>query len=129
MNKNMANNDDKILKDAQYRKGLSIAYFNSINASIELAKVMFPEMDGVDVKAFITEYRDWFLEEHKKYYANVISKIGTNYDTKESIKKLESAKTLEDMQDVWRGFSEDERRDGEIRKVALALKKKYNEKA
>ncbi len=129
MNKNMANNDDKILKDAQYRKGLSIAYFNSINASIELAKVMFPEMDGVDVKAFITEYRDWFLEEHKNYYANVISKIGTNYDTKESIKKLESVKTLEDMQDVWRGFSEDERRDGEIRKVALALKKKYNEKA
>ena len=28
----MENNHDNVLKDAQYRKGLSIAYFNSLNA-------------------------------------------------------------------------------------------------
>lgn len=122
------NNNDKILKDAQYRKGLSIAFFNATNATIELAKVMFPDMQGVDAKAFIQEWREWFLEEHKNYYATVIANVGKNYKVQDSIKKLQDTKTYEDLSNAWRALSEDERRDDEIIKVAKEERNKYNEK-
>jgi hypothetical protein len=117
--------DEKLIKDAQYRKGLSIAYFNSLNASIELAKVMWPDMPGVDAKKFIAEWRDWFLEEHKTYYATVIANVGANYKAKDSIAKLKATKSLEDLQAAWRALSADERHDGEIIKVAKDLRKSY----
>ncbi len=66
---------EKLIKDAQYREGLSIAYFNSLNASIEIAKVMWPEMPGVDAKVFISEWRDYFLKEYEAYYAEAIAKL------------------------------------------------------
>jgi len=75
-------------------------------------------------KEKIIEVRNWLLEEHKNYYASVIANAGQNYKTEESIAKLKTAKTLEDLQMVWRLLSEDERRDGEIQKVAQELKKK-----
>lgn len=117
--------DDKVLSNAQYKKSLSIAFFNATNSTIELAKVMFPDMKGVDVKVFIKEWREWFLEEHKNYYATVIANIGANYKAEDSVKKLKAGKTLEELQTAWRALSEDERRDGEILKVAQDLKKKY----
>lgn len=117
--------DEKILKDAQYRKGLSIAFFNATNATIELAKVMFPDMQGVDAKEFIREWRTWFLEEHKNYYATVIAQVGANYKAEDSIAKLKEVKTLEELQTVWVLFSADERKDKEIRKVAQEIKAKY----
>ena len=117
--------DEKLIKDAQFRKGLSIAYFNSLNASIELAKVMFPDMVGVDAKAFIAEWRDWFLSEHAKYYSEVISKVGVNYNPKTTIEKLNATKNKVELNDVWISLSADERKDDEIRKVAIDLKKKY----
>ena len=69
--------------------------------------------------------RDFFLAEHKNYYATVIANIGQNYKTEDSIEKLKSAKTLEDLQNVWRSFSADERKDQEIIKQAQSLKKQY----
>lgn len=117
--------EEKLIRDAQYRKGLSIAYFNSLNASIELAKVMFPDMEGVDVKSFIKEWRDYFLEEHKTYYANVIANAGKNYDAKKTIGRLKEAKTIDELRDTWRSLSEDERRDGEIKSAVNEMKKTY----
>ena len=120
---------EKIIKDAQYRKGLSIAFFNATNAAVEFAKIN--GLAGViDAKKFIAEWRDFFLEEHKRYYAEVIAQIGVPYKVEESIKKLKDTKSLEDLQSVWRLLSADERANEEIKKVAQSLKKEYkNDKA
>ena len=114
--------DDKIIQNAQYRKSLSIAFFNATNAAIEMCKGL--NISEEKTKEKIIEVRNWFLEEHKNYYASVIANAGQNYKVEESIAKLKTAKTLEDLQMVWRLLSEDERRDGEIQKVAQELKKK-----
>lgn len=124
----MANENDKVIKDAQYRKGLSIAFFNATNAAIELAKVN--GLAGIlDPKKFITDTRNWFLEEHLAYYAKVIAQVGVAYKVEDSIAKLNETKTLEDLQLVWRNLSADERKDTEVIKVAQLLKEAYiNEK-
>jgi hypothetical protein len=121
--------NEKIIKDAQYRKGLSIAFFNATNAAVEFAKIN--GLAGVlDPKKFIAEWRDWFLAEHKTYYAMVIANIGENYKPEESIAKLKATKTLEELKSAWLLLSEDERQNAEIRKVANLEKAKYkNEKA
>lgn len=118
------NDNEKVIKDAQYRKGLSIAFFNATNAAVEFAKIN--GMAGViDPKKFIAEWRDFFLEEHKNYYATVIANVGVNYKAEDSIEKLKVSKNMEELKLAWLLLSEDERRDGEIRKVANDLKKKY----
>mgnify|MGYP003395164486 CR=1 FL=1 len=77
----------------------------------------------------IVRLRDFFLDEHKKYYASTIANIGANYKAEDSIAKLEETKTRLELETVWRLLSEDERRDVKVIKVALALKAKYpNEK-
>jgi len=115
---------EKIMKDAQYRKGMSIGFFNATNAAIEFAKIN--GMAGVmDPKKFISEWRDWFIEEHKTYYATVIANVGVNYKAEDSIAKLRATKTLEDLQTTWRLLSADERKDAEIIKVAQELRKGY----
>ena len=121
-------NHEKIIKDAQYRKGLSIAFFNATNAAVEFAKIN--GLVGVpDPKKFIAEWRDWFLEEHKNYYAQVIANIGVIYKAEDSIAKLKKASNMDELKNAWLLLSEDERRDGEIKKVANELKVKYsNEK-
>lgn len=124
--------DEKILKDAQYRKGLSIAFFNATNAAVEFAKIN--GLVGIaDPKRFIAEWRDFFLEEHKNYYATVIANVGMNYKVEHSIARLKNTKSLEELGDAWRMLSADERKDVEIIKVAKLEKAKYvkksNEKA
>ena len=116
--------EEKIIKDAQYRKGLSIAFFNATNAAVEFAKIN--GLVGIaDPKKFIAEWRDWFLEEHKKYYAEVIAAVGVNYKPEDSIAALKAAKNLEELNTAWRCLSADERKDPAIVKVAQELKKKY----
>lgn len=125
----MSNINEKVLKNAQYRKGLSIAFFNSTNSAISLVKNIVDQGTDMDkVLEMVFDIRDKMLEEHKTYYAEVIANVGKNYDAKESIKRLEETKTLEELNAVWLSFSQDERQDGDIRKVASELKKKYNEK-
>jgi hypothetical protein len=125
----MSSENDKLMRDAQFRKGLSIAFFNATNAAIEFAKIN--GMAGViDPKKFITEWRDFFIEEHKNYYALNIANIGVTYKAEDSIAKLNATKTLDELQFTWRNLSADERKDEEIIKVAQQLRKKYpNEKA
>ena len=123
-------NNEKIIKDAQYRKGLSIAFFNATNAAIEIVKKEIEidkpsRLNLSNVKDSLVFWRNWLLEEHKNYYATVIANIGSNYNAKETIKKLESTKTKEELLAVWQSISEDERRDGEIIKATNKLKKSY----
>lgn len=123
----MSNNDnDKILKDAQYRKGLSIAFFNATNSAISLCSGM--NVHEKETIKKVIELRDFFLEEHKNYYATVIANVGKNYKVQDSVKKLQETKTYEDLSNAWRALSEDERRDDEIIKVAKEERNKYNEK-
>lgn len=118
--------DEKILKDAQYRKGLSIAFFNATNAAIELVKSRpIADIDIKEALKLVTEVRDFFLDEHKEYYARVIAKVGTSYNPAETIKKLKATKTLEELRKAWQLLSEDERQDVEIKKEVKALKVKH----
>lgn len=115
--------EEKIIKDAQYRKGLSIAFFNATNAAIEMCKGL--NIHEEDTKKKIIEIRDWLLEEHKNYYATVIANIGSNYDVKKALEKLEAVKSKEELHTVWLMFSEDERKDDEISRLAQTIKAKY----
>lgn len=117
----MAFQDDKVIRDAQYRKGLSIAFFNATNAAIELTKP-YKYTDEEAQKTAIVSIRDWLLEEHRTYYATTIAQIGSAYNTKNAIVKLKAAKTYGELGDAWRFLSEDERRDAEVVKVAKAMK-------
>ena len=119
----MTNENDKIMKDMQFRKSLSIAYFNSLNSAISLCAGMNVHEEATFKR--IEEIRDLFLEQHKNYYATVIANVGVNYRAEDSIAKLKEAKNVEDLNTAWRLLSADERRDGEIIKVAQQLKKKY----
>jgi len=122
----MSIENEKIIKDAQYRKGLSIAFFNATNSAIAL---MAPTMDrGSDVDLVLSkvfEIRDKMLEEHKNYYATVISSVGINFSPTETIKKLNATTDKQSFKSVWLSLSEDERHHDEIKKVAKELKKKY----
>lgn len=110
---------DKVIKDAQYRKGLSIAFFNATNSAIELMKAT-----GSVSKEKFLQWRDWLLEEHADYYAKTISRIGL-YNVKESLEKLKTVKNLEELKLAWLSFSQDERQDEQIVKVKNELKQKY----
>src|SRR3990167_5643941 len=117
----MADNNEKIIKDAQYRKGLSIAFFNAANVAIEIVKKEFEfrnaDENKPDVEKRLRFWRDWLLEEHKNYYATVIANVGVNFKVEETIKKLESTKSLAELQNIWLSLSEDERRNDAVIKV------------
>jgi len=115
--------DDQILKNAQYRKGLSIAFFNATNSAISLCQGM--NVHEPETLKKVIELRDFFLEEHKSYYAEVIASIGVNYNSKETIEKLKTAKNIDELKNLWIGLSEDERRDGDIIQEVNNLKKIY----
>lgn len=119
--------NDKVLSNAQYKKSLSIAFFNATNSAIEMVK-MHETKSVEEMQERYVFWRDYFIAEHKNYYATVIANIGANYKAEDSIKKLKTTKTLEELKTAWIMLSEDERRDGEIIKVANELKGKYNEK-
>lgn len=116
--------EDKLIKDAQYRKGSSIAFFNAMNSAISMVSNMKFENSAEALKMVFT-LRDTFLEEYKDYYATVIANVGSNYNSKDSIAKLEATKTELELDIAWLRLSQDERHDGEIIKVAQILKKKY----
>lgn len=132
----MANEDiksyNKVIKDAQYRKGLSIAFFNATNSAIALLsapRVLFESKTPEETKAKIVEIRDWMLEEHKKYYAEVIASVGVPYNSAEAIKKLTEATSRAELHKIWVSLTEDERHDGDVLKVVKELTQKYpNEK-
>lgn len=121
--------DEKVLKNAQYRKGLSIAFFNSINSAISLVAQELAKGKEFSDEAILTRvnfYRDYFLEQHKEYYASVIANVGIkNYKAEDAIKRLQDTKSLEELKSVYLSLSADERRDEGILKVTNDLKKSY----
>jgi len=117
--------DDKLIKDAQYRKGLSIAFFNATNSAISLCTGM--NIHEKKTLEKVVEIRDFFLKEHDEYYANVIAKVGVSYDAKKTIEKLKKVTSLEDLKVQWVLLSQDERQDKEIINVVQALKQSYEE--
>lgn len=134
--------EDKVIKDAQYRKGLSIAFFNATNVAIEMLKLLpataFKKVVekgkgkkktkttiAITREEKLVEIRNWLLDEHKKYYAEVIAKVGTNYSVEKSLARLAKVKNQAELNSVWLSFSEDERHDGDIRKLAQSLQEKF----
>lgn len=121
--------DEKIIKDAQYRKGLSIAFFNATNSAISLVTTELEKQGEISEESILTRvnfYRDYFLEQHKEYYASVIANVGTkNYKAEDAIKRLETTKNLVELKSVYLSLSADERRDEGILKVTNDLKKSY----
>lgn len=134
--------DEKIMKNAQYRKGLGIAWFNATNSAIEMVK-----LEGLKTNIFKTDkkgkkkvekikpmevrialWRNLFLEEHKDYYAKVIANVGQMYDSSKAIEVLKKATDLASLKLIWMTLSEDERHDGEIRKVVKEIKSKFEKK-
>lgn len=118
-------NNDNVLKDAQYRKSLSIAFFNATNAAIEMCKGM--NIHEKETLAKIIELRDFFLEEHKNYHASVIAKIGAPYKAEVAVELLNASQNLEHLKNIWQSLSEDERRDPLVIKAKDVMKKKHEE--
>lgn len=121
---------EKVIKDAQYRKGLSIAFFNATNNAIEMVKLKYQGQDISKVPMdqimeAVTTGRNWLLEEHKNYYATVIAQVGVNYKVADTIEKLKKTTSLDELSMVWRSLSADERHDKEVRKIASELKQNY----
>ncbi len=117
--------NDKIMKDAQYRKGLSIAWFNATNSAISLIGTIQPTTDPDYYKTRLVEIRDWLLEEHKTYYATVIANVGVNFNPEDTIKKLNATTDKQTIKTVKLTISEDERHHEKVKKVAKELKEKY----
>jgi len=119
--------DEQVIKDAQYRKGLSIAFFNATNNAIELVKNSQGGIDGSieDRKQAVAMYRDWLLDEHKKYYAEVIAKVGPHFSVEDTIAKLKATTDLNSLAAVWRAISADERAHPEVLAAKDELKDKY----
>lgn len=116
--------DEKVLKNAQFRKGLSIAFFNATNAAIELTKgVKYKDLE--EQKKDIVDIRNWLLSEHQTYYATVIENTGANYKATDGIAKLKATKNYDELGVAWRLLSADERKDPEILKVAKEMKTKF----
>jgi len=118
-------NNERIIKDAQFRKGLSIAFFNATNSAITLVSTDKEYYTESELKEKIVMWRDFFLKEHENYYSKVISPIGCLYDKQETIKLIESATGMEDLKDIWLSISQDERNDADIIKVKDEIKQKY----
>ncbi len=80
------------MKDAQYRKSRSIAFFSSTNAAIEMMKVSMQgdERDEL-VRAFITEWRDWFLAEYDRDYKENVLTIGLPTEVMNGLDKAKEA--------------------------------------
>lgn len=139
----MSTPDNQVLKDAQYRKTLSIAFFNSVNSAIEMVKFEAGQIVEKKVPAKgakkvqkksvfslegrLEHWRDYFLNQHQVYYSNQIANIGANYKAETTIEFLKEAKTYAELKTKWISISEDERRDGEVIKVVKEIKKKLNE--
>lgn len=72
--------ESKLMRDAQYRKELSIGYFNSLNAAITLVTANKSPTAGKKTKdqllEEIFEIRDHFLNGYKQYRIDVLDSTG-----------------------------------------------------
>lgn len=125
---------DQVIKNAQYRKNLSIAFFNSTNAAIEMVKLEFGALHSANptIERLMVErlefWRTNFLEAHKRYYATVIESIGADFNVEETLARIAKVENMEQLQLLWVSLSQDERNNPEVF-AAAQLKKNEYEKA
>ncbi len=134
--------DEKIIKDAQYRKGLGIAWFNSNNGAVEMVKldhalgifnqqpIIIKKGKTKIVKKIVTLedrldfWQDRMLKKYDEFYSTIVANIGTTYSAPETIARINSATTIEELKSIWITLSESERYDATILKAKEILKKK-----
>ena len=115
---------DDVMREAQYRKSRGIAWFNATNSAIEIVKFSSIQ-DPSRMKEMLTFWRNWFVAEYTKDYAENIANIGMTYNPEEAKTKLNAATSIADLMKVWVALSEDERQNVDIVKVKNELKEKY----
>ena len=120
------NENEKVIRDAQFRKGLSIAFFNATNSAITLVSTDKEYYSQDELKEKIISWRDFFLQEHLDYYSRVISPVGTIlFDKNKTIERVQNATDMENLKMIWISLSEDERNDVDIIKAKDEVKNKY----
>lgn len=141
------------MKVADFKRNISIAFFNANNVAatlVELEAKMYPKlmeaeatkvlkkgmkagkkkklavkMKPVSLTSRLEFYRDWLIKEHSKYYAKVIEPVADNFRKEDAIGRLKATKNMEELRALWVLLSEDERYNEEIIKVKEQLKAKY----
>lgn len=119
-------NNDIVMKDAQFRKNFSIAYFNSLNNAINLVTAQGVRFTS-DEKMLeeIIKYQMFFMDRHNEYYARMIANVGVHFDKNKTLERLRGAISKPELTAVWLSLSEDERQDPEIKKVAYELRSTF----
>ena len=117
----------KSIKDAQDRKDLSIAYFNSTNSAINMVAniVDLRTAKTEDVKDTIIFWREWFLTEHKEYRQRELETMRANIPVGDALTRLRATTNLVDLKAVWSTLTQDERNQADILAEAQTQRKKY----
>jgi len=87
MNKQPEKTHDELMRDAQYRKSRSIAFFNATNSAITIVTALNVSPD--QIKEQLAMWREWFLSEYDKDYKENVMSIGL---PQEIISGLDTAK-------------------------------------
>ncbi len=114
--------EEKLLKNAQYRKAAPMAFLNSRNTAMEMVKL---EGKKNYLLKNVKKYTNELMKDYNEFYALEVASVGTNYDAKKTIELVRACKSNAELKLVYMAMSEDERHDGEIRKVVKELKSKY----
>lgn len=123
-NKNQQQTDE-LYKNREWARNKSIAYFNSLNAAINLVTARGTNFQTDEALLEKIDYfKTIFIEKHNEYYLSTIVAPRVAYDKTTAPKKLKLAKTMLALEKVWLGLSADERNDDEN----IALKNKLKEK-
>ncbi len=124
----MAEQEDSKIKDAQYRKGLSIAFFNATNSATDVvvAKIRAGEkMDAASILATLREVRDELLGDHAKHYLANIATVGVPYKAEDAIERINKTKDAKELRKLWFALTADERADQKILDAKEVMKKKH----
>lgn len=79
--------------DPQYRRELSISYFNSLNNAVEFVLGTTTKSVAVGTKLeLIKKVRDQFLEEYKQYRVNTLDAAGKQTIDPKTVAGLDKAK-------------------------------------
>lgn len=131
--------DEKLMKNAQYRKAAPMAFLNSRNTAMEMVK-----MEGLQAVKFksikkgkkgavveipllgrVKQYTNDLMKDYQEFYATEVASVGAVYDAKKTIEFINKTKNKKELALIWNAMSEDERHDGEIRKLVKELKAKF----
>lgn len=116
---------DELYKNREWARNKSIAYFNSLNAAINLVTAKGTNFQtNEELLAKIDEFKNHFIEKHNAYYLSTIVAPRAAYDKTAAPKKLKLAKTLKALEKTWLGLSADERNDDENIALKDSLKLK-----